>query len=386
MKSRQLPIILTLLLASFFCQGGEPIVIGETISIYSKTLMKQATLNIRLPNSYQGLKDKRYPVLISVGDDNSFTGVAGTVHWLSHNKEYPMPEVILVSFTTETAISFIGRGVKNEDFINFFGSDVIPYIDKQYRTQPFRILAASERFGAVPLYGLTHKTELFQAYIAMSPWIEPKSELITQFEVFLKSHKPLSAFLWLSSGGEPHVAPVYNKLVALLQKNKPGGLEWKSSLFNQNTNMSQPLLSLPNALESLFADLTLDPTSGVVAGGAVSIKRYYQQLSENKYGYPVSAESAINEFGHDMLRQKKINKAIEVFQMNVKEYPDSPHVYASLAIGFMADNNFDAALPVQNAAYELAKKQDSAYKDFYRQQLTEIESELSAKQRVRPSR
>ena len=67
-----------------------------------------------------------------------------------------MPEVILVSLTTKTAVSFIQRGVKSEDFINFLATDVIPYIDKHYRSQPFRILSSSERFGQAPLY--THTT------------------------------------------------------------------------------------------------------------------------------------------------------------------------------------------------------------------------------------
>jgi len=375
MKARQLTFILTLWLVSFFSLSGEPIIIGETITIDSKVLMKKASLNIRLPASYQALENKRYPVFFSLG---SFSTTAVTIDALSHNQEYPMPDTILVSLTTETIVNFIQRGGKSEDFINFFETDVIPYIDKQYRSQPFRIFGSSERFGQAALYALIHKSELFQAYFAISPWITDGSALVNEFETFLKGNKDISAFLWLSSGGEARVASNYHKLISLLKQHAPENLEWKSAQFNQNTNMSQGLLSLPTALESLFADLVLAPDSTVVNAGVESIKSYYQQLSNNKYGYAISSEKALRNFGYALLSEEKVKKAIEVFKINLKDYPNSPHVYRALATALTIDDKLVAALPLQKTAYKLAVEQKSEYESFYKQLLTELESKLSA--------
>jgi len=375
MKSLQFLLILVLWLVPFISQGGEPIVIGETITIDSKVLMKKASLNIRLPNSYQALNNKHYPVFYSLG---SFAASAATVSALSHNQEYPMPDTILVSLTTETAVSIIQRGVKSEDFINFLEIDVIPYIDKHYRSQPFRILASSERFGMAPLYGLIHKPELFQAIIAISPWITDDSGLLNDFETFLKENNHISAFLWLSSGDGLREVGNYNKLLTLLEQQAPKTLDWKSTDFKKNTNMSQYLVSLPSALEALFADLVLTPDSPVVSAGVKSIKSYYQQLSDNKYGYAISSEKALRSFGYTMLREKKVKKAIEVFEINLKDYPDSPHVYRALATALMIDDNLVAALPLQKTAYELAVKQNSEYESFYKQLLTELENKVLA--------
>jgi predicted alpha/beta superfamily hydrolase len=376
MKSLQLLFTLALWFVSFFSLSGEPVVIGETITIDSKVLMKKASINIRLPSSYQALENKRYPVFFSLG---SFAVTAATIDMLSHNQEYPMPDTILVSLTTETAVSIIERGVKSEDFINFLETDVIPYIDKNYRTQPYRILSAGERFGQAPLYALIHKPEIFQAYFAISPWVTDDSGLVNEFEALLKSGKDISAFLWLSSGGEARVATNYHKLISLLQQHPSKNLEWKSAEFNQNTNMSQGLISLPNAIESLFADLILSSDSPVVTAGAKSIKNYYQQLSDNKYGYAISSEIAIRDLGYTMLREEKIKKAIEIFKINIKDYPDSPHVYRALATALTIDDNLVAALPLQKTAYELAVKQKSEYESLYKQLLTDIENELSTK-------
>jgi len=374
MKPRLLTFLLALWLVPFYSLCGEPIIIGETITIDSKILMKKASLNIRLPSSYQALENKRYPVFFSLG---SFSTTAVTIDALSHNQEYPMPDTILVSLTTETIVNFIQRGGKSEDFINFFETDVVPYINKHYRSQPFRIFASSERFGQAALYALIHKPELFQAYFAISPWITDDSGLVNEFETFLKGNKDISAFLWLSSGSDPEVTSSNNKLSSLLQKYAPENLVWKNAQFNQNTNMSQGLVSLPTALESLFADLVLAPDSTIVREGVKSIKSYYRQLSDTKYGYAISSEKALRNLGYALLSEEKIKKAIEVFEINLKDYPDSPHVYRALATALTIDNNLVAALPLQKAAYKLAVEQKSEYESFYKQLLTELESKLS---------
>ena len=379
MKSRQLLFIFAFCFASFFSHSGEPFVIGETLTIDSKVLKQKASINISLPSSYQASTNKRYPVYYKLGTDSSFAVTAGTLRTLSHAREYPMPETILVSLTTDTAVSIIDRGVKSEDFINFLGIDVIPYIDKHYRSQPFRIVSSGERFGMAPLYALIHKSELFQAYFTISPWITDESDLLSDFEAFLKENKDISAFLWLSSGNGLREASNYHKLITLLQQHAPKTLDWKSAEFNQNTNMSQGLLSLPTALETLFADMYLEKDSPEAQAGAKSIKSYYQQLSQNKYGFAVSAERTLSDIGYALLREEKVKEATEVFQINLKDYPDSPHVYTAMAWAYKVDDNWAAALPMQKTAYELALQQNSEFKDFYKKLFTEIESKLAAK-------
>ena len=80
-----------------------------------------------------------------------------------------------------------------------------------------------------------------------------------------------------------------------------------------------------------------------------------------------------------MLKKGKVKKAIEIFKINLKDYPDSPHVYRALATALVTDDNLIEALPLQKTAYELAVKQKSEYESFYKQLLTEIENKLSAK-------
>ena len=361
MKLLQNILSVTLVFLATLSYGSEPVVIGQTFTLHSSVLNKKATINITLPESYQASTNKRYPVFYRLGDDDGYATAVGTIRALSHAREYPMPETILVSLTTDTAVEIINRGVKSEDFINLLEIDVIPHIDKHYRTQPFRILSSGARFGMAPLHAFIHKTHLFNAFITINPWITAESGLLEQFDAFLKTNNDIASFLWLSSGGEHREHDNYMQLISLLQQQAPNSLDWHSAQYNNNTHMSQGLISLPSALEHLFADLHLTTDSAIVKAGAKSIQDYYQQLSTNKYGYKVSAEKTLSDYGYALLRNQEIKASMEVFSLNLQAYPNSPHVYTAMAWAHKIDGNWQAALPMQKKGYELALKQKQPF-------------------------
>lgn len=69
----------------------------------------------------------------------------------------------------------------------------------------------------------------------------------------------------------------------------------------------------------------------------------YSSLKGEKEN-PVS-ERTINSLGYTLLRMKRIQDAIEIFKLNVKEHPESFNVYDSLGEGYMV--NGDTTLAIQ---------------------------------------
>ena len=182
----------------------------------------------------------------------------------------------------------------------------------------------------------------------------------------------------MSSQGGSRVAKNYDKLVTILHKYAPETLVWKSSTFDKNTNISKGLPSLSYALKSLFSDMYLTSDSSIVTAGVKSIKRYYQQLSKNKYGYTISYENALRDLGYGLLREGNVKNALEVFNINLKSYPDSPHVYAAMAWALAKDNELTDALSMRKTAYKLAVEQNSEYESYYKQLLTDLENKISS--------
>jgi tetratricopeptide (TPR) repeat protein len=55
-------------------------------------------------------------------------------------------------------------------------------------------------------------------------------------------------------------------------------------------------------------------------------------------------ENELNTLGYDLLRSRKFDQAIRIFQLNVEAYPQSGNVYDSLAEAYMDDGNKSQAI------------------------------------------
>src|SRR5688572_22507410 len=130
-------------------QAGEPV----PIRIESKILGETRTVLVRTPPSY-ATGARSYPVLYMTDGETQLAHTAATVDFLVRNGR--MPEIILVGVTnidrtrdlTPTRVeraTFDGNAVTfptsggADKFLGFLGTELIPHIESNYRTQPFRV-------------------------------------------------------------------------------------------------------------------------------------------------------------------------------------------------------------------------------------------------------
>lgn len=59
----------------------------------------------------------------------------------------------------------------SEKFLAFIGEELVPYIDKTYRTADFSILYGMSNSALFTVYALLEAPDTFQAYLASSPMI-----------------------------------------------------------------------------------------------------------------------------------------------------------------------------------------------------------------------
>ena len=60
----------------------------------------------------------------------------------------------------------------------------------------------------------------------------------------------------------------------------------------------------------------------------IAIDAYYSLKQNNSYIYNIDE---LNELGYHLLKQEKLNDAIQIFKLNTEEYPDEPNVFDSYA-------------------------------------------------------
>jgi hypothetical protein len=244
-------------------------------------------------------------------------------------------------------------------FFNFIQSELMPEIEKRYRTVPYKIFVGHSLGGLIAIHILTSRPEMFDAYIAVSPslWWD-RQHTLHQAQNFFAAHEELDKAFFFSLGGEgPDMQDGFDQLDKSLTAKHPNGFRWKSARFPDETHVSTVLRAHYAGLRTIFSDWQMpSDDKGTPIGGMSGIEQHYRDLSK-RYRYTVSVpENVINLFGYQMLGDKKTDEAIAAFQRNVQLYPGSANVYDSLADGYESGGKFDLALQNCEKAVELGTR------------------------------
>lgn len=75
---------------------------------------------------------------------------------------------------------------------------------------------------------------------------------------------------------------------------------------------------------------------------------------------PFILEEWMNSVGYNLLTDRRITEALEIFKLNVELYPESWNVYDSLAEAFMVHGNFDKAEEYYKKSLEINPSNEAA--------------------------
>ena len=175
-KSRSWTTLLSiLLLISTTSLFGQEINIGFQDSIESKVLNENRKIKIKLPKDYYN-SDKSYPVLYRLdGDLDLFIETVGVINRLVYAEEL-IPEMIVVMIENTnrnrdmmpTNTSFFKSEPGAENFKKFIESELIPHINKSYRTTDEKLLCGQSLSAVFTLYYFLTSPGSFDSFIACS--------------------------------------------------------------------------------------------------------------------------------------------------------------------------------------------------------------------------
>jgi len=132
---------------------------------------------ISLPDRYDETSDKHPVLYMFDGEINFDSGVIGGLRQAAFLGE--MPEFIVVGVVNTDRSKDIfpqvvtyGDGTKDggraDSFLDFVGEELIPFMEKTYRTEPFRVLYGTSNTGFTAVYALFRNPGLANVYIAAS--------------------------------------------------------------------------------------------------------------------------------------------------------------------------------------------------------------------------
>ncbi|GGD18313.1 histidine kinase [Flavobacterium orientale] len=329
----------------------------STEQFTSKKLGEDREITIVVPKSYGFDKTKKYPLLVLLDGDYLVNPFQGALDFSNYWDD--MPEVFIVAISQnknkeryddcEVSIETGLPEEKGNLFFEFIGTELVPYIEKNYRIAPFKIIAGHDTTAGFLNIYLYKETPLFDAYISLSPElpIEMENRLPERINQITK---PIFYYHATADGDLKKMQTRIKKLDEGLSKITKTGFNYKFDDFKGASHYSLVLHAIPNALYQFFA--VYQPITSVeFQEKIVKMESGYVTYLSDKYetlekSLNISMPIRLNDFKAieaAILRNKAYNEFDELSILARKHYPKSMLPDYHLALMFEKKEDYKRA-------------------------------------------
>ena len=383
----------------------EKIIAGEKIKLHSKLLNEDRNIIVRLPENYHN-SEQGYPVLYLLDGEFFFLQASSAVQYLSelaYIRNQPIPEMIIVAVVNvdrnrdytptyspkqDGGLEFPTSG-QAEKFLKFLKLELFPFVESNYRTEPYRILAGWSLGGLFTVYTFLEHPDDFSAYLAISPSLWWDGDLyVNKTKKLIKNDKIRRKRIAVTVGsleGGDIGRSVRNGFIPLMTDQYGSKDFFKTIEIPNEDHNYGPYKALYEGLKLIYSDWQI-PDS-LFVGGINSIKAFYKDLSE-KYGYAINIpESAYSGLVNYIYNQISTEAAVETAKLYVRAYPKSSYAYYRLGLfGYlsgkleMAKDNLKKALDLENKAPNPDSERIVTYSINLKKVIEAIEEKKNGKQ------
>jgi predicted alpha/beta superfamily hydrolase len=345
-------LFLTLFSKSVSGQGIDSIPVSnqQQMLMHSKAINEDRTIWIHTPPEYATSTDT-YPVLYLLDGGSHFKYVSEMVDYLGDFETNFISKMIVVAIPNTdrgrdlTPVFEANKENGAEFFLSFIKDELVPYIDKNYRTQPYRILEAHSLGGLFGIYANEAAPGLFQASVIISPALKGdknKAKVMGDFSTYLKKNDQLRGkmFVTISNEGTQAVDLLNKELKAFA----PKYLQWAYKKYPEENHFSVPYKSMYDGLRFIYRNWHIEAFLNADKISYRDIESHFKKLSD-EFGYTIDpTEDFLNQCGYQQLNFKHIEEAIEIFRQNIRLHPASFNVYDSMGEAYMINGQKSLAI------------------------------------------
>lgn len=236
-----------ILITSSFCnlllaQNSDEIPVHESFPIFSKNVGEKRTINVWTPPEYaQGKDSLAVLYMLDGGIKEDFPHIANTIaELIKSNKIEPL---ILVGIeNTQRRLDLTGPTEVaddkkiapavggSENFRKFLKEELIPYINKQYRTTSRKGIIGESLAGLFITETILLDAYIFDDYIAMDPSLWWNNHyLIRNAKFHLLKFPETPKKFWFAGSGAKDIQKYVIQLSDLLKAENFPNLEWHFS-------------------------------------------------------------------------------------------------------------------------------------------------------------
>ena len=357
MYKRQVLLSLVFILSvsiAAFSQTTLTSVVHNIHKLQSEVLGEERTILVRVPARYAYSTDK-FPVTYMLDahppQNAMMAGILDQQAWA-----HQIPEMILVGIQNIdrlrdlTPTKTARGGGEADKFLRFIETEVIPLVEKTYRTEPFRVFAGHSLAGLAAINCLITRPHLFNAYIAASPVLHwDNNYVIKQAEALFEKTPEMKKRVYFAIGNEPDYTAGFTAFRELIKKKGPKNLAWESAQFEDENHGSVALPVYLKGLRFIFEGWLPPPVPSLA-----ELENHYKKLSERLTYTITIPENLLNQFGYEKLRDGQTNEAVAAFKRNVELYPNSANAYDSMADALEKTGQLKDARLAYERAYKMA--------------------------------
>jgi uncharacterized protein len=319
----------------------------------SASLGESREITVGLPTSYSKNPDKKYPVLILLDGDYLFDPFYGALSYGEYWEDIPETIVIGINQNKNNERENDSDYDQNEGvptgsgakFFEFLGGELLPYIEKKYRTLPFRIIAGHDLTAGFLNFFLYKEQPLFNAYISLSPDLVPGMENLIPAR--LQAMK--QPIFYYQSTADGDLSKTDNKLKELqdnIKNVQNDNLNYKFDDFKSASHYSLVLFSIPSALYQIFESYKAISKSEYDQKIAI-LKDDQVQYLEKKYDFITKSLGLkmqvrfndLKAIETAILKAKNYNELDKLSQVASKNYPKS--MQGDYLLALMYENKGD---------------------------------------------
>jgi predicted alpha/beta superfamily hydrolase len=309
----------------------------KILNYNSAKLQEKRELFISLPASYEKNPTKRYPLVLLMDGDYLINPFTETLKYGAYWDD--LPEVIIVGISQSKndqrsvdcgldVVTGMPDG-KSVDFYDFISLELLPFIQNDYRTTNFKIIAGHDSTAAFSNFFLYKGNSMFNAYICLSP--ELPVNMDDELPAILEATKiPLFYYLSTADGDNTKMQERIKNLDVKIKSIQNPNLNYKFEYFKETSHFSIVLHSVPTALYQIFAAAQPISTNeyntkiAPLTEGYVDYLKNKYDIIENSFG--INSPIRINDFKAieaAILQNKGYNELDALAILADKSYPKS---------------------------------------------------------------
>ncbi len=250
---------------------------NEVHSIHSRVLNQDRRIYIHVPKLDSADVNKALPVLYLLDGENHFHILSAYIEYLRHWKV--IPPIIVVGIVsvdrikdltpTNSLLNYFGKvdstyktSGGNEQFLNFIGQELMPYMEANYKTSPFKIFAGHSLGGLTAINCMLMRPDMFDAYIAVSPSLWFGNGYVLRLAAQKLPNLPMrNKKIFYSVGNEDgNFRNDLLKFDKLVEQNSLKTFEHEYKYYPNEDHMTEPIPAYYDALRFVYKNWKVDTT------------------------------------------------------------------------------------------------------------------------------